>query len=82
VGACAARHLLDRGYRQIGAIVPREAGILRLGPRPRLTSVALDVQASAQAIADRIHASVMAEAPLDAAPITIDEPRIAVRDST
>jgi len=167
VGACAATHLAARGYTEIGVIVPREAGIVRLGLRrlqgvsrvacqhglevrrfdlandldsaaelvdgwqraglpravftyndeygmllmralqdagvrvpedvalvgadnlplcallrPKLSSVALDIQASAQAIANRVHASVIAEAPLDPTPITIDEPRIVVREST
>jgi DNA-binding LacI/PurR family transcriptional regulator len=166
VGACAAQHLVERGYTDLGVVVPREAGLVQLGLarlagvervarqhglrvrrydldydehaamefaaqcraappravftyndeyamllmralqdagirvpdevalvgaddlplcrllRPRLTSVALDVQASAQAIANRLHASVLAEAPIDPAPITIDEPRIVVREST
>jgi DNA-binding LacI/PurR family transcriptional regulator len=167
VGACAASHLADRGYTDLGVVVPREAGLVELGLarlagvervaaerglrirrfdlayaedaaaelancwrhtsapravftyndeygmllmralqdaqlrvpeqialvgaddlplcrllRPRLSSVALDIQASAQAIANRLHASVLAEAPIDAGPITIDEPRIVVRESS
>jgi DNA-binding LacI/PurR family transcriptional regulator len=166
VGGCAAEHLAERGYTDLGVVVPREAGLVQLGLarlagvervarqrglrvrrydldydehaamefarqclaappravftyndeyamlllralqdagiripdqvalvgaddlplcrllRPRLTSVALDVQASAQAIANRLHASVLAESPIDPAPITIDEPRIVVREST
>ena len=166
VGACAAAHLAERGYTDLGVVVPREPGLLQLGLarlagverianerglrvqrfdldyderaamefasrcpagppralftyndeyamllmralqdagiripdqvalvgaddlplcallRPRLSSVALDNQASAQAIANRLHASVLAEAPIDPGPITIDEPRIVVREST
>jgi DNA-binding LacI/PurR family transcriptional regulator len=167
VGACAAAHLAERGYADLGVVVPREPGLVQLGLarlagveriasqrglrvrrfdlaytedaaadlasgwrrgaapravftyndeyamllmralhdaelripdqialvgaddlplcrllRPRLSSVALDIQASAQAIANRLHASVLAEAPIDAGPITIDEPRIVVREST
>jgi DNA-binding LacI/PurR family transcriptional regulator len=167
VGACAAAHLAERGYTDLGVVVPREAGLVHLGLarlagvervaserglrvrrfdlaytedaaaelarewrqasapravftyndeyamllmralhdaelrvpdhialvgaddlplcrllRPRLSSVALDIQASAQAIANRLHASVLAEAPIDPGPITIDEPRIVMREST
>jgi DNA-binding LacI/PurR family transcriptional regulator len=31
IGACAAEYLLDRGYRRLGAIVPREVELLKLG---------------------------------------------------
>jgi DNA-binding LacI/PurR family transcriptional regulator len=167
VGACAAAHLADRGYTDLGVLVPRDPGIVELGLarlagaeqvaarrgvricrfdlaydqaaaaelagewlaasrpravftyndeygmllmralqdaglrvpedvalvgaddlpictllRPRLSSIALDIQASAQAIANRLHASVLAETPIDAAPITIDEPRIVARESS
>jgi DNA-binding LacI/PurR family transcriptional regulator len=167
MGACAARHLADRGYTDVGVIVPRETGIHQLGLarlsgvervagdrglrvrrfnltydeaaaaslaqdwlqpsrpqavftyndefgmllmralqdaglrvphdvamvgaddlplctllRPRLSSVHMDIQASAQAIAQRLHASVLAEGPVDPTPITLDEPRIIARESS
>jgi DNA-binding LacI/PurR family transcriptional regulator len=167
LGACAAAHLAERGYTDLGVVVPREAGLVRLGLarlagvervaaaaglrvrridlgydqdaaaelaarwrcgaapravftyndefamllmralqdagvcipaevalvgaddlplctllRPRLSSVALDIQASAQAIANRLHASVLDEEPVDPGPITIDEPRIVMRESS
>ena len=78
------RALQDAGIRmpdQVALVGADDLPLCRL-LRPRLSSVALDVQASAHAIANRLHASVLAEAPVDPGPITIDEPRIVVRESS
>jgi DNA-binding LacI/PurR family transcriptional regulator len=81
--------LLMRALQDADICIPDEVALVGADDlpicrllRPRLSSVALDIQASAQAIANRLHASVLAETPVDAGPITIDEPRIVVRDSS
>jgi DNA-binding LacI/PurR family transcriptional regulator len=81
--------LLMRALQDAGLRVPEDVALVGADNlplctllRPRLSSVALDIQASAQAIANALHARVIGEAPEDAAPITIDEPRIVVRESS
>src|SRR5262249_53511284 len=83
-GMLLMRALQDAGLRVPGDIALVGADDLPLCTllRPRLSSVYLDIQASAQAIANRLHASVIAEGPIDPTPITLDEPRIVVRESS
>jgi DNA-binding LacI/PurR family transcriptional regulator len=82
--------LLLRAFDDAGIRVPQDVALVGADNlplctllRPRLSSVHLDNQHAAQTIADKLHALIESRPPADLGlPISLDEPRIVIRESS